>query len=178
VTTPRLGGPFWRLWTATTLSALGDGFTLVALPLLAARLTRDPSRIALVAGAEYTAWLLFGLVSGALADRWERRRIMAVTDLVRIGLFGAFAVLVVADRATVALLVVLAFCAGTLGILNENAASAFLPTLVTRDQLERRTRGCRPASWSPACSSARRWAPYCSWRPRRCRSAWTPAPIS
>ena len=134
--TPRLGGPFWRFWSATTLSALGDGFTLVALPLLAARLTRDPGRIALVVGAEYTAWLLFGLVSGAMADRWERRRIMAATDIVRIGLFGVFAVLVAADRATVTLLVILAFCAGTLGILNQNAASAFLPTLVAREQLE------------------------------------------
>jgi MFS family permease len=131
-----LGAPFWRFWSATTLSALGDGFTFVALPLLAARLTRDPGRIALVAGAEYTAWLAFGLVSGALADRWERRRIMAVTDVVRIGLFGAFALLVAADRATVPLLIVLAFFAGTLGILNQNAASAFLPAIVRRDQLE------------------------------------------
>jgi MFS family permease len=115
---------------------MGDGFTYVALPLLAARLTRDPGRIALVVGAEYTAWLLFGLVSGALADRWERRRIMAVTDIVRIGLFGAFAVLVATGGATVTDLVVLAFCAGALGILNQNAASAFLPGIVARDQLE------------------------------------------
>jgi MFS family permease len=136
VTSQRLGRPFWRFWTATTLSALGDGFTYVALPLLAARLTHDPARIALVAGSEYTAWLVFGLVSGALADRWERRRIMAVTDLVRIGLFGGFAAVVAADRATVTILVVLAFCAGALGILNQNAASAFLPSMVARDQLE------------------------------------------
>jgi MFS family permease len=136
VTTRRLGGPFWRFWTSATLSALGDGFTLVALPLLAARLTHDPSRIALVLGAEYTAWLLFGLVSGALADRWERRRIMAVTDFVRIGLFAVLAVLVAADRASVTLLVVFAFVAGMLSILNENSASALLPTIVGRDQLE------------------------------------------
>jgi MFS family permease len=135
--TPRsLGGPFWRFWSATSLSALGDGFTYVALPLLAARLTDDPSRVALVAGAEYTAWLAFGLVSGALADRWERRRIMAVTDIVRIGLFGGFAALVAADQATVTILVVLAFVAGMLGILNQNAASAYLPAIVGRDQLE------------------------------------------
>ena len=136
MTTWRLGGPFWRFWTATTLSALGDGFTYVALPLLAARLTRDPGRIALVAGAEYTAWLLFGLVSGALADRWERRRIMAMTDILRIGLFGAFAALVAAGQATIAVLVVLAFCTGALGILNQNSASSFLPSVVARDQLE------------------------------------------
>jgi MFS family permease len=136
VSPARLGGSFWRFWSAATLSALGDGFTFVALPLLAARLTRDPSRIALVEVAEYTAWLAFGLVAGALADRWERRGIMAVTDIVRIGLFGLFAALVATDRATLATVVALAFCAGSLGILNQNSASAFLPVLVRRDQLE------------------------------------------
>jgi Na+/melibiose symporter-like transporter len=59
---------------------------------------------------------------------------MAVTDVVRIGLFGAFAALVAADRATI--LVVLAFFAGALGIINQNAASAFLPGMVERDRLE------------------------------------------
>lgn len=136
MTARSLGAPFWRFWSATTLSALGDGFTFVALPLLAARLTREPSRIALVEGAEYTAWLLFGLVAGTLADRWERRRIMASTDVVRIGVFGVFAGLVAADRATIASLIALAFVAGTLGILNQNSSSALLPAIVGRDRLE------------------------------------------
>ncbi len=133
---PGLGGSFWRLWTASTISAAGDGLTFVAIPLLAARLTRDPAQLALVQTAEYSAWLLFGLVSGALADRWDRLRIMAATDLVRVVLFGGFALAVVEDRVGLPLLVVLAFLAGATGILNQNAASAFLPLVVRRDRLE------------------------------------------
>lgn len=131
-----LGGPFWRLWTASTVSAAGDGLTFVALPLLAARLTQDPARVALVQTAEQASWLLLGLVAGALADRWDRLRIMAVTDLVRVVLFGGFAAAVAAGRVGLPLLIVFAFVTGVAGILNQNAASAFLPAVVARDRLE------------------------------------------
>lgn len=131
-----LGNAFWRFWTASTVSALGDGLTFVALPLLAARLTRDPAQIALVQTGQYAAWLAFGLVAGALADRWERRRIMAATDAVRAMLFGAFALAVATGSASLGLVIGLAFVSGVAGILNQNAASAFLPSLVGRQQLE------------------------------------------
>lgn len=133
---PDLGAPFWRLWTASTISAVGDGLTFVALPLLAARLTRDPAQVALVQAAEHSSWLLLGLVSGALADRWDRLRIMAVTDLVRSALFGAFAVAVVGGYVTLPLLAAFAFLVGLFGVMNLNAASAFLPAVVRRERLE------------------------------------------
>jgi MFS family permease len=133
---PDLGAPFWRLWTASTISAAGDGLTFVALPLLAARLTRDPAQVALVQAAEHSSWLLLGLVSGALADRWDRLRIMAVTDLVRSVLFGAFAVAVVGGYVTLPLLAAFAFLVGLFGVMNLNAASAFLPAVVRRERLE------------------------------------------
>ncbi|HZD73583.1 MAG TPA: MFS transporter, partial [Actinomycetota bacterium] len=41
-----LGPDFAKLWTASTVSNLGDGVTLVAGPLLAATLTRDPLLVA------------------------------------------------------------------------------------------------------------------------------------
>lgn len=133
---PDLGAPFWRLWTSSTISAAGDGLTFVAVPLLAARLTRDPAQVALVQAAEHSSWLLLGLVSGALADRWDRLRIMAVTDLVRCALFGAFAVAVASGHVTLPLLAAFGFLAGVFGVMNLNAASAFLPAVVRRDRLE------------------------------------------
>jgi MFS family permease len=136
VTGPGLSRPFWRLWTASTISAAGDGLTFVAIPLLAARLTQDPARVALVQTAEYASWLLLGLVAGALVDRWDRLRIMAVTDLARAALFGAFALAVASGRSSLALIIAVAFVAGLAGILNQNASLSFLPTVVDRDRLE------------------------------------------
>ena len=93
---PDLGAPFWRLWTASIISAAGDGLTFVAVPLLAARLTQRPRAGRPRAGrGVHARGCCWGWSSGALADRWDRLRIMAVTDLVRSVLFGAFAVAVV-----------------------------------------------------------------------------------
>jgi hypothetical protein len=47
-----LGPDFARLWTANAVSNLGDGVTLVAGPLLAASLTRDPRLVAGLAVAQ------------------------------------------------------------------------------------------------------------------------------
>ena len=133
---PGLGGRFWRLWTSSTVSAAGDGLTFVAIPLLAARITPDPAKVALVQTATYSSWLMLGLLAGALADRWDRLRIMAVSDLVRVPLFGAFAFAVAQGVVGLPLLVAFAFVMGVFGILNQNAASAVLPTVVARDRLE------------------------------------------
>src|SRR3954453_6071257 len=86
---PSLGASYWQLWTASTISALGDGVALVAFPLLAAGLTRQPALIAGVAMAQRLPWLLLSLPAGALADRVARRRLMSGIDGFRMAmLFG------------------------------------------------------------------------------------------
>jgi hypothetical protein len=54
------------LWTASAVSNLGDGLTLVAGPLLAASLTRDPRLVAGLAVAQRLPRLL----SRCSAGRW------------------------------------------------------------------------------------------------------------
>ena len=73
------------------VSNLGDGVYLTALPLLAATLTRDPLPVSAVTFAEWLPWLLFGLLAGALLDRWERRRVMWTVDAARLLVVGGFA---------------------------------------------------------------------------------------
>jgi MFS family permease len=72
----RLGPDFTKLWLAQGVSNLGDGVYVTALPLLAATLTRKPLPVSAVVFAEWLPWLLFGLLAGALLDRWDRRRVM------------------------------------------------------------------------------------------------------
>jgi len=131
----RLGGRYQRLWTASTISNLGDGVAVTALPLLAATLTRDPFLVALLHFAQFAPWLLFSLVSGALVDRWDRRHVMWRVDLFRAGVVGALALLVATDRAGLPLLFVAAFLLGTAETLFDNASQAILPSLVERRDL-------------------------------------------
>ncbi|MEV4346822.1 MFS transporter [Actinoplanes sp. NPDC049596] len=88
----RLGRSFRLLWTAATVSAFGDGVRYVAFPLLAADLTTDPRGVSPVFAAGYLPRLLFGLISGAVADRVDRRVLMWRVDLGRAVVLGLFAV--------------------------------------------------------------------------------------
>ncbi|WP_203434161.1 MFS transporter [Jiangella asiatica] len=131
----RWRGGYGRLWSAAVLSRFGDSVRNVALPVVAAGLTASPLALSLVSAAGYLPWLLFGLLSGALADRVDRRRAMWIVDAVRGGLVGAFAVALALGYAHLALLVALSFALTTLQTLFDNAATAILPTLVPRAAL-------------------------------------------
>jgi MFS family permease len=136
VTRRPLGPDYRRLWTAAGISTLGDGVRLGALPLLAASLTRDPGAVAAVTFAGGLPWLLFSLVSGAVVDRVDRRRVMWMVDTGRALVMLGLATAVVFDATIIPLLVVVAFVLGTGETLFDNAAQALMPSVVPRDQLE------------------------------------------
>ncbi len=78
-----LGANYWRLWTASVVSNLGDGVATVAYPWLASSLTRSPIHLAGVAMASRIPWLLFSLPAGAVTDRVDRRRLIVAMDSFR-----------------------------------------------------------------------------------------------
>ncbi|MBW3618873.1 MAG: MFS transporter [Actinobacteria bacterium] len=133
----RLGSNYRKLWTASFISNLGDGIDAAALPLLAAALTRDPALFAGVAVAGRLPWLVFALQAGAIADRVDRRRLMATANVVRFGLMGVLGLAILGDWASIWLLYVVAFCLGIAETLFDNAAQAIMPSVVVRPQLER-----------------------------------------
>jgi MFS family permease len=132
-----LGAQYRKLWAASTISNLGDGVTLAAAPLLAATLTRDPVLVAGVAFAQRVPWLLFPLISGALVDRLDRRRVMGYVDAARTALIGALGVAVLLGWASLPLMYAVFFLMGTLETLFDNASQAMIPAVVPRDRLER-----------------------------------------
>lgn len=133
----RLGRNFAKLWTASTVSNLGDGIDSAALPLLAEALTRDPLLFAGVAVANRLPWLLFSLHAGAIADRMDRRTVMVVSNVARFLLMAGLGVAILTGNASIWLLYVIALGLGTFETLFDNAAQTILPSLVRRNQLEK-----------------------------------------
>ena len=131
----RLGPDFAKLWTASTVSNLGDGVTLVAGPLLAASLTRDPLLVAALTFAQRLPWLLFSLLSGALVDRLDRRRVMVSADLFRAVVIGLLGVAVLLDAASIPLLCTTLFLLGTAETLFDTASISILPAMVPKASL-------------------------------------------
>ncbi|MDG4800737.1 MFS transporter [Micromonospora sp. WMMD980] len=137
MTGERLGGRFARLWTASTLSALGSGTATVAAPLFVASRTDDPLVVSAGAAVSWLPWLLFALPGGVLADRADRRRLMVLIDWVRVVALVVLAAAMLTGRAGVALLYVVLFVVNTGEVVFRTAAQAVLPAVVPRSRLER-----------------------------------------
>ena len=128
---------YWRVWTASTISTLGDGVRFTAMPLLAASVTHNAIAVSLVTVAGFSPWLLFSLISGALVDRWDRRRVMWAADLFRTAVMGSFAAVVAFGQVSIPLIVVVSFLLGTAETLFDNASQSILPAIIGRDRLAR-----------------------------------------
>ena len=120
---------------ASTVSNLGDGVLLGALPLLTAEITRDPLAVSGVTAFAWLPWLVFSLPVGVLVDRVDRRRLMVAMDGFRVIVVGALAVAVWADAATLPLIFGLAFALGAAETLFDNGAQTILPSVVAAPDL-------------------------------------------
>src|SRR6266496_5184970 len=91
----RRPGRFWRLWTANSLSNLGDGLYQFALPLLAVDITRSPSLVSGVTLMLTLAWPVFGLHAGSVVDRFDRRNVLLAVSIVRVTTLALLTVAIV-----------------------------------------------------------------------------------
>ena len=78
-----LGANYWKLWSSSVVSNLGDGVAQIAYPWLASAVTRSPVLIALIAVVQRLPWLLFSLPAGVITDRVDRRKLMLSMNVFR-----------------------------------------------------------------------------------------------
>lgn len=116
------------LWTGQAVSNFGDALTNLALLLTAQRLTGSTGAVATTAIAIALPTLLFGLIAGAYVDRWNRKRVMIVSDLFRTAFVLLF--LLVTSVDLMWLLYTVAFIQAGLGTFFTPAKSAFIPRIV------------------------------------------------
>ena len=152
----RLGSRYWRLWSASVVSNLGDGAGAIAFPWLASAVTRDPVLIAVITVARLLPWLVFTLPAGVVTDRLDRRRIMVWADTARAVLTAVIGGVVLASAsrlpspaelasgaevptnlAVYGVLVGAVLLLGFAEVLRDNAAQTLLPALVRPETLER-----------------------------------------
>lgn len=125
-----LGRDFRILWTANSVSTLGDGVVQAAAPLLVASITRDPVLVGLAAFVQQLPWLLFSLVSGVVVDRLDKRRLIVAVDVLRGALTALLALAIWSGHASIPVIYGLAFLLGTGETLAENAAAGLVPATV------------------------------------------------
>jgi MFS family permease len=126
---------FVRLWVGQVGLALGNGVTLIAMPLLVLALTDSPVQAGIVAAARTLPYLVLGLPAGALVDRWDRRWVLIWCDLARALAVGSVPLAWSLGVLTVTQLVVVPLVYGAAISFSNIAQVAALPRLVTREQL-------------------------------------------
>ncbi|GAA3588429.1 MFS transporter [Amycolatopsis ultiminotia] len=83
---------FRAVWLGEALSVVGDQLARVALALLVYSRTNSASLTALTYALTFAPAVLGGFLLSGLADRYPRRTVIVVSDLVRCGLAGSMAI--------------------------------------------------------------------------------------
>jgi MFS family permease len=131
----RLGRDFWLYFSGQSVSQLGSSFTIFAMPLLVYKLTHSATNLAITTVAEFTPYLLFGLVLGAVADRVDRRRMMLRADLGQALVIATLPVLSLLGVLEVWQIYAVTFVQSILGILFSCGEFAAIPALVGEEEL-------------------------------------------
>lgn len=118
-----------------SVSIVGDGFYQVALAWLVYEIWDSPSALAIVGAAVTLPNLLLALLAGVLTDRFERRRVLLVSDALRGCSVGLTAILALSANLELWHVVALSVLYGTGQVLAGPAFTALLPDLVPREEL-------------------------------------------
>src|SRR6266542_7113634 len=126
---------FRRYFVARMVSGAGSMVTYVALPVLVYQVTGSNLWTGFVAVSEALPYLCFGLVAGAVADRFDRRRLMVGADLGSAAALGSIPVAYALGVLTAPHVLAAAFAAQTLFVFFDAANFGALPVLVGRDRI-------------------------------------------
>src|SRR5689334_10970968 len=131
-----LRNPSYRLWLiGGTISLLGDQFYLVALPWLVLQQTGSAVAMGAIMMAGAIPRALLMLVGGAVSDRMSARKIMIATAAARTVCVAVIGVLAWLRILRTGELYALAVAFGVADAFAVPAQTAFMPSLVRREQL-------------------------------------------
>jgi MFS family permease len=124
------------LFAAATADS-GFWIAQVAQGWLVVKLTDSPVWLGLVSAATQVPFLLFSLLGGELADRFNRRRVIAITGFVTVALAAATGIFVAAESIPIWLLTILGFLLGTCNAIAHPVDRAWVVDLVGRAHIVR-----------------------------------------
>ncbi len=123
---------FGALWVGQLVSLFGDRVHQIALAFLVLGVTGSTLAVALTFVAATLPNLVLGPIAGALVDRWDQKRVMVASDLLRAGIV-LLVPLVAAQN--VLLVYPLVFALTSISIFFRPARTAVIPRIVRADEL-------------------------------------------
>ena len=133
--------PLWRnrdyllLLSGQAVSSVGSQVSLVAFPLLVLMLTNSPAEAGLITSLRALPFAFFCLPAGALVDRWNRKKVMLLSDVGRAIALGSIPVALAFGQLTFLQLALVSLIEGTLFVFFNLAETAAIPHVVAKEQL-------------------------------------------
>ncbi len=122
---------FRLLFTSQVLSVIGDRVTTVVLPFAVLLVGGDVKDVALVSAAQFLPFAVLALPAGVWADRWDRKRILIVSDAVRLVCQLSVGFTLLSGHATIPLLTAAAAVYGAADAFFAPAFTGLMPSTVS-----------------------------------------------
>ncbi|MBI2559126.1 MFS transporter [Candidatus Woesearchaeota archaeon] len=126
---------FRLLWTGAVISSTGDFLEIVALNWLVYEMTNSPFYLGLFNLARSLPILFFTLIAGALADKYERRKLMLYSQSTAMLLSFVLAFLAFSGKLTVYPLISIGILQGIANSFNLPIRQSLISELVPREAL-------------------------------------------
>ena len=127
---------FRLLWISLVVSSVGTWMQIVAQSLLVLRITHNsPIALGTVSLAQALSFFIFALIGGSIADRIDKRRLLLFTQTLSMLLAFLIGILTITGVIQVWMVVLIAFCSGTVLSFDQPTRSALIPSLVPREDL-------------------------------------------
>ncbi len=124
------------LWISLIVSAVGTWVQIVAQSLLVLDITHNSApALGAVSLAQAASFFLFALIGGSIADRTDKRRFLLITQSLSMILAFVLGILTITGVIQVWMIVLLAFCSGTILSFDQPARSSLVPILVPQEDL-------------------------------------------
>ncbi len=127
---------FFLLWIGQSTSLLGDQFHFIALSWLVLKMTGDPLALGIVLAVGGIPRAVFTLIGGAITDRISPRRVMLISDVIRLFISALLAVQVLTGTLPIWMIYIYGFIVGVVSGAFEPAAMSMTPHLVPSEDLQ------------------------------------------
>ncbi|MFN2221661.1 MAG: MFS transporter, partial [Candidatus Promineifilaceae bacterium] len=124
---------FFLLWLGGLISMIGNWMLMAALPFYVYQVTGSALATSGLLMAYLAPGMLFGSVAGVFVDRWDRKRILVIGNLIQAMIIPLL--LLVEANGWIWLIYVAAFAESTVNQFLGPAENALLPTLVSEEHL-------------------------------------------
>jgi MFS family permease len=126
---------FLPFFLGNLFSNSGTWFQTIAQVLLVYRLTGSPFLVGVVNFSQFAAVIFLAPVSGAAADRFDRRKLVVCMQILAAALAALLAIITAAGAATTGIVIGVALALGVTTAMTIPALQAIVPVLVNRSEL-------------------------------------------